>query len=331
MNYTKIYNQLIERSRTRILESNVYFETHHVIPRCMGGPDSIENLVKLTPEEHLVAHLLLVKMYPHISKLVYAANFMTKRVKNNKDYGWLRRKLAATQKEDKTGRKRSIDSIKKQSNTIRQKYQNGYVSPLRGRILPEGHKQAIANGNKGKTVPVEHRSSLEGFIMRYGEDGIKKYLFTNLKKKTFTLDHYIQKHGIEKGTELYNARIEIQSTTRKGEQNSFYGKSHTSETRQKISKSNTGKNKKRTPEHNKKIGEANRGKSSKLIQCPYCEKIGGSSTMKQWHFENCKQNPAGPKTTRKQQPMITCPHCNKTGNGPRMKSDHFEYCKSKQQ
>ena len=36
MNYQKIYDSLIERARQRELK-NVYFEKHHVIPKCMGG------------------------------------------------------------------------------------------------------------------------------------------------------------------------------------------------------------------------------------------------------------------------------------------------------
>ena len=57
-----------------------------------GQQDDKSNLVELTPEEHYVAHQLLVKMYPDIDNLVYAANKMTVTSKNtkrnNKRYGW---------------------------------------------------------------------------------------------------------------------------------------------------------------------------------------------------------------------------------------------------
>lgn len=97
MNYAKIYQTLINKAKQRTIEG--YSESHHVVPRCMGGSDSPSNLVRLTPEEHFVAHLLLVKMYPSEPKLVYAANMMTvssSNVKrsNNKSVGWLRRELA---------------------------------------------------------------------------------------------------------------------------------------------------------------------------------------------------------------------------------------------
>jgi hypothetical protein len=90
MDYQKIYNSLIERGKTR-QKLQCYAEKHHIVPTCIGGPDTEENLVELTPEEHYVAHQLLVRIHPNESKLVYAAHMMCMRP-GNKLYGWLRRK-----------------------------------------------------------------------------------------------------------------------------------------------------------------------------------------------------------------------------------------------
>ena len=54
MDYKKIYQQIIDRARSRSITG--YKETHHIIPRCLGGTDDPMNLVDLTPEEHYVAH-----------------------------------------------------------------------------------------------------------------------------------------------------------------------------------------------------------------------------------------------------------------------------------
>lgn len=93
MDYQKHYNKLIDRARNRILEG--YVERHHIIPKCMDGSDDV---VALTPEEHYLAHQLLIKIYPNESKLVFAAKMMTVKsetqIRNNKLYGWLRRKHA---------------------------------------------------------------------------------------------------------------------------------------------------------------------------------------------------------------------------------------------
>lgn len=96
MNYLKIYNLLVERAKTRVLEC--YTEKHHIVPKCLGGTDDINNLVALTPEEHFLAHQLLVKIYPREEKLIYACTRMTHHNSsnrlNNKMYGWLKRKKA---------------------------------------------------------------------------------------------------------------------------------------------------------------------------------------------------------------------------------------------
>ncbi len=94
MNYKIHYNSLIKRAKNRTL--NEYTEKHRIIPGCMGGKYTNENVVRLTPEEHYVSHQLLVKIYPNEGGLVFAAMMMTlksKRVlRNNKVYGWLKRK-----------------------------------------------------------------------------------------------------------------------------------------------------------------------------------------------------------------------------------------------
>ena len=94
MDYKRHYDLLIERARIRQLTG--YVERHHIVPRCMGGTNEKSNIAVLTPEEHYLAHQLLVKMYPENDSLVYAANKMTvssnTTKRNNKRYGWLKRR-----------------------------------------------------------------------------------------------------------------------------------------------------------------------------------------------------------------------------------------------
>ena len=99
MNYQEHYNRLIERAKNR--ELSCYTESHHIIPRCMSGTDEKDNLVRLTAREHFIAHLLLHKIYPNESKLLYAINMMcvnsykhlNNRV-NNRLYSWLKEKFS---------------------------------------------------------------------------------------------------------------------------------------------------------------------------------------------------------------------------------------------
>jgi hypothetical protein len=98
MDYKKHYELLVIRAKFRNISE--YAESHHIIPRCLGGDDSSDNLVDLTPEEHYLAHQLLVKMYPDNKKLIHAAMMMIPKRPSNKLYGWLRRKFSAMRSED---------------------------------------------------------------------------------------------------------------------------------------------------------------------------------------------------------------------------------------
>lgn len=73
MNYDLHYDNLILRARSRISSLDLYYEKHHVVPKCMGGTNDKSNIVKLTPEEHYVAHQLLVKIFPGNYSLIHAA------------------------------------------------------------------------------------------------------------------------------------------------------------------------------------------------------------------------------------------------------------------
>lgn len=58
--YTKWYYLIIENAKSR--DTEFMGEIHHIMPRCFGGGDNEENLVKLTFREHYVCHWLLTKM-----------------------------------------------------------------------------------------------------------------------------------------------------------------------------------------------------------------------------------------------------------------------------
>lgn len=98
MLYQNIYNQIIERAKTRDLHG--YYEKHHIIPRCLGGSDEKDNLVSLTYREHFLCHKLLCKIYPGNLKLIYAISFMIYFSKNNerfvssRDFDYVKRILA---------------------------------------------------------------------------------------------------------------------------------------------------------------------------------------------------------------------------------------------
>lgn len=101
MDYFKHYTNLINRARSR--DVNFAYEQHHIWPKSLHGPNEQWNIVKLTPEEHYVAHQLLVKLFPNEPGLIWAAYKMTMDGnglyrQNNKLYGWLKRKYQQSAK-----------------------------------------------------------------------------------------------------------------------------------------------------------------------------------------------------------------------------------------
>jgi hypothetical protein len=66
--YTNWYYNIITNAQARTLPKEIYIERHHIIPKSLGGDNSINNLVKLTAREHFICHWLLYKMVSNTNK-----------------------------------------------------------------------------------------------------------------------------------------------------------------------------------------------------------------------------------------------------------------------
>lgn len=188
MNYQKIHDQIIERAKTRQLEG--YKERHHIVPRCMGGTDSADNLVDLTAREHFIIHKLLCELYPEQRKLLYAYWMMcnmksTTQHRNykvtNREYERARllfssihsKRIVSDETRDKLKQSRLNKAIDYKSfdykhsaerrEKIRQSKLGKKRSPisdeqkakmslkLKGRVLSEEHKKKISEARRRKT------------------------------------------------------------------------------------------------------------------------------------------------------------------------------------
>lgn len=67
-----------------------------------------------------------------------------------------------------------------------------------------------------------------------------------------------------KGKKMSDEQKKKISESLKGDKNVRYGVKHSEETKEKMRK------------------------PKEKVKCPYCDKIGGISQMKRWHFDNCK-------------------------------------------
>lgn len=107
MNYKKIYDQLVAKAKVRGLDRksvDYYAEIHHIVPKCLGGDNSEENLVMFSAKEHYIAHLILARLNPDVQGLTYAAFMMARHSKGSRVYESLRNAVAVHNLERNFGR-----------------------------------------------------------------------------------------------------------------------------------------------------------------------------------------------------------------------------------
>jgi len=251
MKYNKIYNDIIERGKSRILAG--YKETHHIIPKCIGGTNEKSNLVELTCKEHFICHKLLTEIYPTENKLRYAVRMMA--TTNNvfgrtykvgaREYSRIKEAVIVS---EETKLKISIGSM--------------------GHIVSDATKSKISKANKGKSKSKLHRKNLILAKQNISDITRKKISEANsnpsdeTRKKMSTS----AKNRIPMSVET---KLKM-SASRMGHIGYNIGMKWSDEAKQKLS-------------------DMRKGKKQKIITCPHCGKAGGNATMPRWHFDNCKQ------------------------------------------
>lgn len=85
--YTRWYHSIINAARQfpqKRGSRGVYVERHHILPECLGGPNTADNLVFLTAREHIVCHALLTKMvHGNVRHKMYHALAMMVKPRNS--------------------------------------------------------------------------------------------------------------------------------------------------------------------------------------------------------------------------------------------------------
>ena len=202
MNYQRIHDAIIDRARNRKLQG--YYEKHHVIPRCLGGNDDLDNLVELTAREHFIVHKLLCKIYPNEHKLVYAYWMMSRNVSNSKykrnykvssrDYEYARQLFSEVSSIQQKGKKLSEEHKQKLSAKAKLRGNNRVPGEF---THSEKIKQKLSALWKGTTRSLEDRRKISE-----GQCGIKKRPYTHKKKPDPVQCPYCNKIGSPRG--MYN-------------------------------------------------------------------------------------------------------------------------------
>lgn len=237
MNYERIYRQLISRSRenNRNKDEGVYYESHHIIPKCIGGLNESDNLVLFTAREHFIAHWLLTKIYPDNPKIIFAFNcFSLKKYGSYsscgqldhycaRNYEYARKKVSQMLKNKPISKERMEALINityvnngKVSKRIKKYNLNHYLQNgwSRGRIkytrvaTSQETKMKISKANKGRKLPPDKIIKLKKFCENnphcwVSKDGISKQIWLK-DLKTYLDSGWVRGRHALKGEKLLN-------------------------------------------------------------------------------------------------------------------------------
>jgi len=175
--YDKLYNAIIERAKHRdwkstrynigSVDAGVYVETHHVIPKCMGGSNDRSNLVVLSAKEHFICHLLLTKMYSNSDEIMLAFKIMCNRTngKSSTDYAILRERYTIA----------ASNMYKKRwdgdDGTLKEHYSKMFIEKWK----EEDYINKVKEGIRLSYANTDHREKVrQASLLRMADKDIKK-------------------------------------------------------------------------------------------------------------------------------------------------------------
>lgn len=171
--YHNRYLKFITSRRSRVYEGIV--ETHHILPKSLGGDNSLENLIKLSPREHFLAHWMLWKAYSNKQMTLAFWSMRMNKSKHrsfkitSKVYQSLKENHSTVQSErmrnnnpmtnDDSRNKVSI-SRKKLGWSPSKEHREQISKALSGKPKTTQHAENISKGSKGKSKSNSHKKNM---------------------------------------------------------------------------------------------------------------------------------------------------------------------------
>ena len=167
----EFYNEYMVRileERNNEKDKDNYQEKHHIIPKCLNGKNTKDNLIFLYPQEHYYAHKLLAMENQEIDELQYAwwnmchcqDGYNNQRCYevSAEEYANARERFAKLISDRFSGenaywygKTQSVESKQKRSIS-----ESGDKNPMYGKHHTEETKKYISQLNKGKRLGKEH-------------------------------------------------------------------------------------------------------------------------------------------------------------------------------
>lgn len=165
MTYEEFIQNILD-TRGRFNCGDEYHETHHIVPKCMGGTNDKENLIDLFAREHFIAHKLLAEENPDNSKLIFAWWSMS--MKNNneyeryeltpEEYEEVRIAMCKVSSESQLGDKNHMYGKHHSEETKRKlsELNKGKNNPFYGKKHSDESKKKISNKRKGQFAGIKN-------------------------------------------------------------------------------------------------------------------------------------------------------------------------------
>ena len=195
--YTQWYTTITKRAKTRHLKT--YTESHHIVPRSLGGSDEPDNLVNLTAREHFVCHWLLVKMT------------------TGQDHHMMRAEKHGQERYNTKITARVYESIKQEYAELQSKQFTGTGNGFYGKTHTEEARKRISEANKGRVQPLDEKEKQKAAWAKRKEQGIERKPYSNEYKEERSKKYRGQgnpRYGVEVSEET-RAKISEKAKGRK--------------------------------------------------------------------------------------------------------------------
>jgi len=135
--YKTWHDNIITKAKNRTL--TCYTEKHHILPKCLGGSNNEDNLVRLTAKEHFIIHMLLCKFTEGRNRhLVLVAFEGMCRLKSDRRNYKITSRISAKLREES----------REHSHMKTDKYKQMFSKRMMGNTITLGYKHKSETKNK---------------------------------------------------------------------------------------------------------------------------------------------------------------------------------------